>query len=490
VLRFLAALALASAGLAAGSFPAGAQNLRGSVETTARFFEFRPLGRDSVPRSEVTRRADGTLVHEGRPVECQGGDLCFFAAPAGVDHGIALTQDISFTSWGYGVQGLSATVLVRGRRDVGDGGFVWPESNDDFDAILAYAQLARERFRIRVGRQRNNSGLGFASYDGGSFLAFPTSWVRVEGFGGRSLARGLHEPRNDVLQGVEDFVPDREAYILGGALTLRPVSGTTVTGRYQREFFIEDAGLITERVSVDARSALLRPLRVEGSLDYDVAFDRIGKSHLTFRLPVRPANLTLEATGRRYVPYFELNTIWGFFDPVAYHEGELRASWSPWSELGLWVGGGLRFYEDTDTDPILGPLEDDGQRIELGARYRPTSGLTLDGRYEREWDAGAFRESGELRARWRPTDRLGGSVFASGFQQIQEFRIGEGTVFGGGGSLDVELWQGIRARGGAAVYRQLFENRPGGVDWNQVRAWSSLRIPVGSDPGIAARRGR
>jgi hypothetical protein len=50
---------------------------------------------------------------------------------------------------------------------------------------------------------------------------------------------------------------------------------------------------------------------------------------------------------------------------------------------------------------------------------------------------------------------------------------------------------GGRARftGGFSVLR----NRDGGTStlspWNQTRGWSSLRINVGSDPGLANRRG-
>ena len=124
---------------------------------------------------------------------------------------MTVTQDVAFTSWGFGVEGLSATVRLRGRQEIGDE-FVWPRADDPLDLIVGYAQLNRDVFRIRLGRQRTRSGLGFDSFDGLDVLAEPTPWLRVEAFGGRSLARGLHETRHEALAGVEEVLPIERPY--------------------------------------------------------------------------------------------------------------------------------------------------------------------------------------------------------------------------------------------------------------------------------------
>jgi hypothetical protein len=61
------------------------------------------------------------------------------------------------------------------------------------------------------------------------------------------------------------------------------------------------------------------------------------------------AGAAVEATVRRYLPYFELHTIWGVFSPVAYHELELRGSWGG-EPLGLWASGSYRAYQDAHAD--------------------------------------------------------------------------------------------------------------------------------------------
>lgn len=473
-------VAVVAAPLAHG--PAAAQGVRGSLTTTARYFEFRPIARDTVPRSDVTGE-DGDFSFRGRPATC-GPRICTVQRPGAVDDGVSLTQNLRATGWGFGVEGLSATVLLRSRFELGDE-FVWPRSRDNVDAVLAYVQLVRDGFRVRLGRLQNPSGLGFTGYDGANVRVRPVDGIRVEAYGGRSLARALDEPRNDILLGRDDFVLDEESWLVGGSVEIEPHPGTVLTARYQREIWADRSGLVSERASLDLRTGLLDPVRLDGSVDWDVGFGRVGKSHLRLRVPVPAADLTVEGTYRHYVPYFELWTVWGFFDPTGYDEGELRLTWSPRPDLGLWASGGLRQYGDTGTDPVLGPLEDQATRFGLGGRWSPSPRWTVDAGYELENGVGAFLSSGQARARWEATPDVELRARATAFQQIQEFRVGEGAVLGAGLGGSVSLWEGIRLQGGVDVYRQMWENRPSAVDWNQVRGWSSVTVPFGGDPGLS-----
>ena len=145
------------------------------------------------PKTWVSE-AEGSFTFQGQTVYCgpAGGD-CTRYRPADVIHGVVATQDISATAWGFGLQGLSATFLVRGRGNLADD-LTWPGSDDAFDAILAYAQYQRSIFRLRAGRQQTLSGLGFAGYDGVDLLVTPFRWLRrgtaVGAWPGASTSRG------------------------------------------------------------------------------------------------------------------------------------------------------------------------------------------------------------------------------------------------------------------------------------------------------------
>ena len=128
-------------------------------------------------------------------------------------------------------------------------------------------------------------------------------------------------------------------------------------------------------------------------------------------------------------------------------------------------------------------LVDDAYRVAGGARWRATPSVRVSGSYRMERGAGAFLSSGDVSARWTVSDDLTLGLHGTAAQQIEEFRLGEGVVAGGGLTGPLGLSDRLRLDGGAAVYRRLFENRPAQVDWNQVRAWTSLRVKVGGDPG-------
>jgi hypothetical protein len=90
--------------------------------------------------------------------------------------------------------------------------------------------------------------------------------------------------------------------------------------RYQREIWADRIGLISERASVDVRSDLPGPLRMDGR-STTTGLRPVGKAHLTVRSRLPEDWGWLELTGRRYVPYFELSTIWGFFSPTRLPRG-------------------------------------------------------------------------------------------------------------------------------------------------------------------------
>lgn len=475
-------LALGQVLVSAG--PVRAQGVRGWIGTTVQMVEIRPLGLDTIPRSAVTFTENGQGTSQGQPVDCSKGDFCTRYGVLPEVRAAVGTQDLSLTAWGFGVQGLSFTTLLRARTNMG-GDFAWPRSDDDFDALLGYGQLARGPVRLRVGRQEVRSGLGFSGFDGGS-VALTVGDVRLESYGGRSMARGLREPANEALRGLEVFLPDQSVYLFGAAVRTR-VRGTSLTGRYHREVLADRSGLASERASLDF-SSVFPVVRINGSLDYDWGFGRVGKGHLTVSMPFSEGHWVVETTARRYMPYFDLSTIWGFFEPVAYSEVEAKVGWSPGSTFATWLSGGRREYEDAHTTSVVDLLTDDGWRAGAGLQWRLHDQWRLEGSYRLEWGPGASLSSGDLAARYSPSDRL--SVTATGmtFQQIAEFRVGEGRAVGGGLSFDLGVSSRARLAGGVTVLRHRNEGGVQDSPWNQTRAWTGLRIAVGDDPGLTARR--
>lgn len=460
-----------------------AQSVRGTVSHTGFYAELRPLAQDTVDRALVTQLGPVDFEFEGLPIFCQADDCIRYRA-AEVASTVSGSVDANFTAWGFGVSGLSTTVSARVRERVG-GELLWPRTDDRLDVFLAYAQYARSDFRGRLGRQRILGGLGRTAFDGASLSWTPRPGWSVEGYGGLSLARALAEPRNTALAGLESFLPDRDAWLVGGTVRARPIQGVDATLRYQREIWSDRSGLISERASLDLRAFPLDLLRLDASADWDFGFGRLGKAHLTALVPLAEGKWLLEATARRYLPYFELWTVWGFFSPVPFNEGQLRVTWAPRRGASVWAAGSYRSYGETAAITVLSPLEDSGRRGQIGAAWTLTDRLGVRGEYRVEWAAGAFFSGGDAAATLQLSPDISISVNGTAFQQIQEFRLGEGTALGGGLSVDARLpWYGVRATGGLSVFRAGTENRELQPDWNQLRGFWTLSVPVGEDPGL------
>ena len=279
-------------------------------------------------------------------------------------------------------------------------------------------------------------------------------------------------------------MPHEGGWAFGGALRGRARSGS-MTLRYQRELLADRSGLASERASLDGRTTI-SGVGLSGSADWDFGLGRPGKAHLTASTSVG-ARWLLSATARRYVPYFSLSTIWGFFEPVAYHEARLRVSWSATSNLGLWAAGGWRKYGDTRTVVVLSSIEDTGWRGEAGVVWTPAPAWTVDGGWGLEWGPGGFLHSADASVRWTFTERFSASVAGTSFQQIEQYRLGDGRAWGGNLGFDAELTERFTFRAGGSVIRHTTSNDGIETPWNQMRAWSSLRVTLGSDPGRASR---
>ncbi len=459
---------------------AGAQGMRGWATTTFQTVQLRPIAPDTMPESLVSIDAGGNATYQGQPVTCMADSLCVGYRALPVARTVEATEDLSLTAWGLGMQGLSITTMLRARTHDGSA-FLWPMSDHPFDAILGYAQLVRGAWRIRAGRQEVRSGLGFSSFDGGDAIYARRSFD-LEAYGGRSLSQELREPIYQALQGLEDFVPDESVILYGASATARSAT-TSITARYQRQILVDGAGLDAERGEV-ALTSFMAGVHLAGSLDYDFGFGHWGKAHLTVSVPLDQGRWLIEATALHYVPYFSLNTIWGYFDPVAYDEGQARVSWSATPGFEVWASGGWRQYGNTETTIVLTPLKSQGTTAGAGFTWQPAAQWTLVGDYKLEDLPGAFLSSGDGSVQWRPSKRFSLSATGTTFQQIEQFRLGDGRAYGGGLDVALGLTSRISLTGGAMVMRLHDQGGSVASPWNQTRAWSALRIGIGSDPGM------
>jgi hypothetical protein len=199
-----------------------------------------------------------------------------------VEHAVLATQDVGLTTWGWGVQGLSFTALLRGRADLG-GTLAWPRSDDRFDAILAYAELNRGDFRARVGRQRTASSLGFNGYDGASLVFGGIRNLDLEAYGGRSLMRGTSLPRSSALRASRSSPWTRSARCCSVAPSAMSPSGGRAWGCATSTRSGATAAACLRAGVGGVRTSQFLPLMLEATVDYDVGFGRIGKAHATVR---------------------------------------------------------------------------------------------------------------------------------------------------------------------------------------------------------------
>lgn len=465
--------------------PTRSQEVRVTGVSVVRFVQLRPLESDSVPVE--TTRGSGLLrsTEDGVLVRCVTGDpFCHFLSTADPLSTVPASQDLYASAWGVG-RGIRGYAHLRARSVVAGESSLWPRSDDAFDALEAWVEFARPRYRLRGGRLWKASGLGYDNYDGASVLVRPREGLAVEAFGGWSLARGLSEPRtSDALEAIESFAPDDRGLLVGGEARYRPTGRLALTALYQREIREDREGLYSERVSAAGLYRTAR-LRGEGSVELDLASRELNEARLRLQGRVAPG-FSLEGQVRRYRPFFELWTIWGAFDPVGFDEAGLGIFWQP-PERGLAVSAraAWRSYPETHTGLDLTPLRDDGWRLALDG----------SGNLGRVWgiQAGFLAEVGfgaaKSQERLRVSRQLGeGSHVAASllaFQSLFEFRVDEGTVLGlsldGGARITprTSVW------GNLAVYDHGGTGNGSNVDWSQVRASVRFEWTVGPEPGAS-----
>lgn len=467
--------------LIASAGPVLGQGFRGEIRVNTGFLEARPLVRDSLRDADVPGGGLRRRLDDGTVVTCVQADFCRWFRAADVEEIVVTTQEFLATGW-TGVQGLSMKVHLRGRYGSDD---FWPQSNQKFEAVSAFADFDRSEYRVRAGRLFRTDGLGYYNFDGGSFLWRGWNPLWVEVYGGWSLPRGLNVPRSgDLVSQADPLAPDDRGLIFGAEAGGRV--GRIVSGRisYQREIRTDRLALFSERMAFDARAFFNRTV-LEVSGEYDFTFEQLNELRLRLNTPIA-TKFEVVAEARRHVPFFELWTIWGAFSPVGFDEGRVTLAWSePALGLGLQVGGAYRDYDETDAGPANSQIRDDGWRAFFNADMRRGAWFASGG-YRAEAGFGAARFGGDFRAGRFFGDDTYISLRGSRTQTFGEFRLNEQRVSGIGLDGAVRIGE-FSLNAGAALYQIEMEERLTDGDWTQARFYSSLSYKFGLEPRAGSR---
>ncbi|MGD2122181.1 MAG: hypothetical protein PVJ76_10580 [Gemmatimonadota bacterium] len=462
------------------------QGFNGRARTYVSYLNLQELVLDSLPESGVEGEGSQRVLPDGTRVTC-GEEYChYYRSGSGFDVA-PLLQDIELNAWS-GITGLRGYAHVRLRKPLGDR-VVWPRSDQAFEALAAYVDYSRGPVRLQAGRIWDSNPLGFFNYDGGAFSVRLPSRLEIRAFGGRSLLRGLNQPhRSDLITSVESLGPDENAYLAGVHARWRPHSALSASLTYQRETMIQANDLYSERIGGSAR-VLLKQATLEMEVKYDLAQ---GQTNLARVSLSHPLGHGLRGTGelKKYVPFFQLWTLWGAFSPVGYTEGRARLDWMREDgRLAAHAYGGYRKYAGTGADaPSVYGIRDDSWRLAVGGQYRLQDDLTASGELRYDEGYGSTRSGGDLSLMKQLHRDRYLAIQGTAFETFSEFRVGSGRVIGVGLQGGTPLGPS-KVQAGAMYYRHSTEERPTILDLNQARAHLSVEIPIGSDPGLAGRGG-
>lgn len=458
---------------------AAAQGYRGTASVRGQWLEIRGLQRDSLAEPAVPGTGTRRELEDGTSVTCIPGAFCHWFG-SGEEESIGIvTQDLEVAAW-PGITGLSTYVHLRGRYGSDD---FWPRTDQEVEAIAAYVRYDRGDFRFLGGRQFRVNGLGYYNFDGGSILWRALDRVRVDVYGGWSLARGLNAPRTgDLLEEADEFAPGDRGYLVGVDVLGR--LGETTSGKftYQREIRTDEAALYSERVAGDLRTQFDR-LSVDVSADYDLAYEEFNEARLRAAAPVA-LGFEVAAMARHYTPFFELWTIWGAFSPVGYDEGRLTVAWtSPTADIRLEGGGAYRSYEEADAGVEFISFEEDGWRAFGRARWQPTPWF-LELAYRADRGTGAARYGGDLAVGRDFGEGTYLAVRGTSSQSFSEFRLGEQLTSGWGADGAIRLGD-LSVSGAWALYWIGIDGQPRVEDWTQQRGHLGVTYRFGRDPGVS-----
>ena len=469
--RRVALLTVAGALLAQ---PAMAQGYRATVDLRAQSVAFRGWQLDSVDREDaVVGPTGGFISPDGIAAQCQGAtDRCYFYRPGARQNAAPMVLTTDFTTWGFGIKGLSARANLRFNYDLGEA--AWPNMEPTLQLWEGYLDYQHDWFALRGGRQIVTTRFGWAGFDGGqATLRARKLGLEAGGYAGWGLARSAAVGINSELTApLGDFIPPERHLLVGAQGTWR-TGVADVRVEWQRQFDLATDYLISDLVGGSTTLRLVPRLALTGGVEYNLAQGQWGSADASLRY-ITP-RLQLTGGYRRYLPRFDLYSVWAAFSPVAWNGVQGSAIFSPITWLQLRARGEYIVFEDDGADTPLFSARNDGYRTSFGGTVTALRHFVFDAGYNLERVTGAWSSGADASVSWLPSDAVRLRVFGAYAQRPLEYRYDASTAKWLGADVDVRATD--RFNVGLSVVQMSEErDRPDNAafDWNQTRLSARL----------------
>src|SRR5689334_9205459 len=151
---------------------------------------------------------------DGYAVSCNPNGFCTFYRPGRIVHASPVTTTADVTIWGLGVSGLSVRAIGRAAGDLSSADN-WPGTDSHVQLLEGYAQYARERWTVQLGRQTLATRFGFTGFDGGRVTAHDgRRGLELNAYAGWGLWRGSALPvTSPALNPLDEFRPPERTVI-------------------------------------------------------------------------------------------------------------------------------------------------------------------------------------------------------------------------------------------------------------------------------------
>ena len=451
----------------------GAQEYRISLETSLRTASYRGWSLDSIDAADaVVGNGGGLFTPDGIAVDCTSRpDRCQFFRPGEKLTAIPVTQRLDASVWSLAIDGLSFHVSGRGTTQLGDD-LARPIGTPPIQLREGFARLRRSNVRAEVGRLWRMTSIGQSAFDGAAFMVRPGP-LEVEVYGGLGLDRAVSVPVNsEALNPLDEYRPSRRELTLGAsaAFDLRSLNLMT---RYERSVDRRSDYLTSEVAAADLAFRPARWIGLRAGVEYDLALGATGTSEAALRVSPLP-QVSVEGGWRRYMPRFDLWTIWGAFSPVAY-EGWFGSTTLAWKGVSLGARGELFEYDPTMAATSLARFEDDGFRWSVYASY-VRNALNASAAYFRESSAGAAADGVRTRVSYRLSENVSVGSFGAIQQRPLELRFTDSRTWSAGADFNLQVGNRIDFRG-ASYFLSEDRVRPDATstDLTQVRFSLSVR---------------
>jgi hypothetical protein len=397
---------------------------------------------------------------------------CFYYRAGAKQTAVPMVLVTDLTAWGFGIQGLSARANFRFNWDMGDAS--WVNMEPTLQLYEGYLDYQHQWFALRGGRQIVTNRLGWAGFDGGlatvrdvkhgADASFYAGWGLA-----RSAAVGIN---NTITAPLGDFIPPERHLLVGAYGNLR-TGVADLRFDWQRQFDLSTDYLISDFL---AGSATIRPARhvaLTGGAAYDLALGQWGSADASVRYTT--ARVQVSGGYRRYMPRFDLYSVWAAFSPVAWNGVNGSLIVTPVRGLQLRGRGEYLKFEDTETNTPSFPTLNDGYRTNFGATITAVRNFTFDAGYNLEKVTGAWISGMDASVGWTPNQDVRFRVYGAYAQRPLEYRYDASTAKWIG--LDADAMVAARFSVGLTVV-QMYEERArpdnAAFDWNQTRLMGRL----------------